>query len=108
MPTAADYRDAARRLRTQATSLHHAADSVPVSGPHLLGPAAERHTAAMAALRFRLGRAVDELAELAGVCDRRATVCAEYAAALRRYERLEWWQRLLTGPPARPARWADA
>ena len=59
-------------------------------------------------LKRPLPRNLDELAELAGTCDRRAVICAEYAAAVRRYERLDWWMRPFVDRPARPAAWAEA
>ena len=110
MPTAADYRDAARRLRTQAAWIHEASVTVPDGAEAFggVGPIADHHAESMRALRSHLRRAVTEFAELAGICDRRAAVCAAYADEIHRYEQLDWWQRLMHARPARPAAWVEA
>lgn len=110
MPTAHEYREAARRLRRLSGQL--SLDVLTIRTAHDVervasGPVRMILENALDALDVATTRATDELDRLAGVCERRAEVCAEYAGDV-------WRHRLLSGgapwvpPPPRPAWWADA
>ena len=108
MPNAHDYREAADRFRRLADRLvsevdHRTADRAAIA----TGPVQVSVDGALGALRDHLVRAGDELRRLAGVCDHRADVCADYARAVWRYGQLGWDERWLVRPPVRPATWVE-
>ena len=108
MPNAHDYRDAADRFRRLAADLTHESEQWAFDPADLAGgPVQSSLETSLAARRHHLGRAGDELSRLAGVCDHRADVCADYARAVWRHSQLGWQERWQTTPPVRPATWVE-
>lgn len=108
MPRAMDYRLAARNFRSRRDRLAEAGQrdrSVPTLTA--VGPVAEYTDAAQLRLRQLFLTASAEFDALAGVCDRRADVCAAFAAELAAYERLDVWERIWVPRPRPPAAWVD-
>ena len=74
----------------------------------LVGPVADHHAESVSRVRLHLLAAGDVFERLATIAERRSDVCADHSAAVRRYEQLEPWVRLLTPRPRPPAVWAEA
>lgn len=107
MPRALDYRLAAQIFRYRRDSLAEAAHrDRPVLA--VSGPVADHTAAAQLRIRLLFLAASAEFAELAVVCDRRAELCAAYAAEVAAYERRDVWERIWVPWPRRPAGWVDA
>lgn len=87
MPTAADYRRAADVFRRSGAELADQAGNRRRAhhGSVFVGPVAEAHTGALAAIAADRVRAADALRLLATVCERRAEVCEQYADDLARW-----------------------
>ena len=111
MPTANDYRAAARRYRAtadrltqEAAVLHRWALGAGIGE----GAVLDAVLVSIAATRRLLGATGRELDGLAAVCDRRARVCDDYAAARRAHAELDPLGRLLTSAPVPAAAWVEA
>lgn len=109
MPTSADYEDAARRYRSIAENLLREAGAVAgwVLGFVSDGVVGDDIEASNARAQSHLVNAGEDMRRLAQVCDTRAEVCAQYAAAVRRYHQLTLVEQLWYGSPSRPASWVD-
>lgn len=106
MPNAYAYRAAAARFRRLAVDLEQGARTTD-TGALAAGPVRTSFDDSMHATQVHLGRGIAELRRLAGACEQRADVCAEYARAVGRYSQLDVTERLLTRPPTRPAIWVE-
>ena len=109
MPTADEYHHAAGELRRLAGRLNDggrvldaAIDLDRIAG----GPVAAAVRGALDSGRSARERTELELARLAEICERRAAVCADHAASLRRHHLLAAFDPS-TPPPARPAHWVE-
>ena len=109
MPRAQDYREAAILLRRLDARLAHdwtrvriASDPDRIAG----GPTGSLIGRSIDTTHAELTRARVELERVARICDRRAEICAEFAADLVRHRQL-----VATGtwspPPTPPARWVE-
>jgi hypothetical protein len=110
VPTGAEYRAAATRFRSAADDvvIHLGAQLAPGGATFVApGPIRSPIDVSLAAVVGELGRAAASLAELASVCDGRASVCDAYRDAYLVYRSLDPLQQLLTEPPPRPAGWAE-
>jgi len=111
MPRASAYRHAAASLRHASARLADLALRHRNLGPEriaAIGPVAELHGDAVDEARRQLALASDELRRLAGLCERRALVCDDYARRVGHHRSLPPLERLMTPPPVRPADWVDA
>lgn len=109
MPTAAEYRDAARRYRITGEHLLREAAEIArwAIGFVAAGPVQDTIDESLRRTRGALVAAGDELTRIAAVCDARAEVCAEFARSVERYRHLTPVEQLLRRPPTRPARWVE-
>lgn len=108
MPTAAEYRGAAARLRTMGeyVSRRGAAVSGWVLDGHIgTGAVHERARLGLTVTARHLASAADELARLAAVCDARAATCDQYHARLAGYLALDPAQRASEQRPLPPFSW---
>ena len=110
MPRAHHYRDAAAWLRRLDGRIADDWATVrAATGPRLFlgGPAADVVEGLLVTAHDDLARARAELARLALICDRRAEICAGYAADLIRHGHLGVGDGA-TGPyPPPPAWWVE-
>jgi hypothetical protein len=109
LPTADEYHHAAGELRRLAGRLNDggrvldaAIDLDRIAG----GRVAAAVRGALDSVRAARERAEVELVRLAEICERRAAICADHAAALRRHHRLAALDPS-SSPPARPAHWVE-
>lgn len=109
VPTAAAYRDAARRYRSIAEHLLREAGAVGgwVTSFVSDGPVRVSIGESIGRTRTHLAAAGDDMRRVARVCDSRADVCVEYANAVRRFHQLTLVEQLWHGYPIRPAAWAE-
>ncbi len=109
MPTAAEYRDAARRFRAAGENLLREAAEVArwAQVPFCGGPVRIAIDESLERVGVSLVDAGQQLTGLALVCDRRADVCVEFAGAVEHYQALTPVERLLRRPPSPPARWVE-
>lgn len=109
VPTAAEYRDAARRYRTLAAQLFREAVGVGTWPVGFAGDGIVRDAvdAAFDRTARRLRAAGDEILRIARVCDARADVCQQYADAVRRHHERSLIEQLWHGDPVRPESWVE-
>ena len=110
MPTAAEYREAAARLRTMGENVLRR--SAAVSGWTLdahvgPGPVNDRARRGLTVVAGHLTEAADALARLAATCDGRAATCDRYHARLADYLSLDAAQRALVQRPQPPYSWVQ-
>jgi hypothetical protein len=108
MPTAAEYRDAAARLRTVGENLLRRSAMVggwALEGHLGAGAVHERARLGLTVTARYLTSAADELARLAAVCEARAATCDHYHAQLAGYLALDPAQRALMQRPLPPFAW---
>ena len=108
MPTADEYRQAARQLRSLGedlgsdwTMLRTATDVDRIAGG-AVGAVLDR---SLETVRTELTRTRSELDRLAAICDRRAEICADHAADVQRHRALVASTDTWTSPPPAPAWW---
>lgn len=105
MPNSQDYRAGAYHLRRSGELLLHRSRSVRrATDPSELcaGPLRTELDRSLGAVDAAVERAAGELERLAAICDRRAEICAAYAAELARHR--ETFGRSVP-PPEPPAWW---
>ena len=110
MPTADQYHRAASQLRGLGARLVHDTLAVlAVTDPDRIaeGPIATQIRRALDAVRVDVARAQLELERLAGICDRRAAVCAQHTAEVLRHRRRSASTDGWTSPPEPPAHWVE-
>lgn len=109
MPTAAEYRDAARRYRVTGEHLLREASEMArwAIGFVGAGPVQDAISESLERTRLALAAAGDELTHIAAVCDGRAETCADFARSVERYRHLTPVERVLRRAPSPPARWIE-
>lgn len=86
MPTVAEYRRAAQEFRRHSAEFaDDARNGRPTQSDTFVGPVADTHADALAAIAADRGRAAEALQLLAVACDRRAEVYERYARDLARW-----------------------
>jgi len=110
MPNAAQYREAAARYRHLGEHyLRHAAlvTGWPLATHLGAGVVADAVSGVLRDAGHHLAAASSEMAALALVCERRATICDEYQRRVQLHRALDPMTRLRTPPPVPPFGWVS-